>query len=105
MFSAAETQNKIQQKQREVDAIKQRTQSFADERDAKREESRKLEQAETNLQNIRFRLAQKEKELETLERSRVDPEKIKADFSRKVKVCFSTISSFSSIPLQFSYLI
>lgn len=86
MFSAAKFNAMIAQKQREVDSVKQQIQDTIRERDGKREESRKLEQAETTLQNMRFRLAQTEKELATLERKRVDPDMIKANFSSKLKV-------------------
>ncbi|XP_034233676.1 structural maintenance of chromosomes protein 5 [Thrips palmi] len=83
--SAAEFNTRIAQKQREADAVKQKTQSITEERENKRNEVHKLERAETTLQNTKFRLAQKEKELVTLERNRVNPDVIKANFSSKVK--------------------
>ena len=75
----------LDQKKPELASIQQELDGIEAQRNEKRGEQKKLSQIQANLENMKFHLGQRERELSNLGRRKTDPDKAKQDFSIAIK--------------------
>lgn len=85
-FRAGQIRSRIDLKQREQASKETELAEFRRQRKEKRDEQHKIQQIKATVDNMRFKLGQKERELAHLEKNRVRPEEAKEAFSIQVKV-------------------